>query len=155
MTNLFEIEEPTSVLIFARTRAETGDAGQRTVPPRLPGRGAQRRPEQNARERILSRFRQNQIKVLVATDVAARGLDIDDISHVFNFELPDDPEIYVHRIGRTGRAGKTGIAISLFTPREKRRLREIETFTQQNLTKGDLPTAEDIRSTARKRCSSR
>jgi superfamily II DNA/RNA helicase len=77
---------------------------------------------QEARERVMSRFRQNQIKVLVATDVAARGLDIDDISHVINFDLPDDIEIYVHRVGRTGRAGKTGIAITLATPAEQWRL---------------------------------
>jgi ATP-dependent RNA helicase DeaD len=82
--------------------------------------------------------------VLVATDVAARGLDIDDISHVFNFDLPEDPEIYVHRIGRTGRAGKTGIAISLVTPREKRNLKEIEIFIKQKLNKATLPTEEDI-----------
>ena len=100
--------------------------------------------EQNARERILGRFRANTLKVLVATDVAARGLDIDDISHVINFQLPDDPEVYVHRIGRTGRAGKTGIAMSFFTPRERRRLRDIEGFTKQKLTLAKLPTQEDI-----------
>jgi ATP-dependent RNA helicase DeaD len=76
--------------------------------------------------------------------VAARGLDIDDISHVINYQLPDDPEVYVHRIGRTGRMGKTGIAISFFTPREKRRLRDIEGFTKQTLTLAKLPSAEDI-----------
>ncbi len=82
--------------------------------------------------------------MLVATDVAARGLDIDDISHVINYQMPDDPEVYVHRIGRTGRAGKTGIAISLFTPREKRRLREIESLTRQKLTPATLPSSDDI-----------
>jgi ATP-dependent RNA helicase DeaD len=81
----------------------------------------------------------------VATDVAARGLDIDDISHVFNYDLPDDPEIYIHRIGRTGRAGKTGIAISMVTPREKRLLRQIESLIRQPLIRSALPTEEDIR----------
>jgi ATP-dependent RNA helicase DeaD len=99
---------------------------------------------QESRERTLNRFRQNQVKVLVATDVAARGLDIDDISHVFNFDLPEDPEIYVHRIGRTGRAGKTGIAISLVAPREKRLLKDIEYFIKQKLSKATLPAEEDI-----------
>ena len=100
--------------------------------------------DQNARERVLGRFRANQIKVLVATDVAARGLDIDDISHVFNYHLPDDAEVYIHRIGRTGRAGKTGIAITLLSPREKRRMREVEALTKQTATKMDLPTPADI-----------
>ena len=71
-------------------------------------------------------------------------LDIDDISHVFNYHLPDDAEVYIHRIGRTGRAGKTGIAITLLSPREKRRMREVEALTKQNVTKMELPTIEDI-----------
>jgi ATP-dependent RNA helicase DeaD len=94
---------------------------------------------------VLRRFRDNKLKVLVATDVAARGLDIDDISHVFNYDLPQDPEIYVHRIGRTGRAGKTGIAITLLTPKERWRLRRIEGFTKQKITRMTLPSAEDIK----------
>ena len=81
---------------------------------------------------------------MVATDVAARGLDIDDISHVFNYDLPDDAEIYVHRIGRTGRAGKTGIAISLVPVFEKRRIKDIERFTRSKLIQATLPTTEEI-----------
>jgi ATP-dependent RNA helicase DeaD len=100
--------------------------------------------DQKAREAVLSRFRSNQLKVLVATDVAARGLDIEDISHVFNYHLPDDAEVYVHRIGRTGRAGKTGVAITLVAPREKRRLREVEALTKQPIKKMELPTVGDI-----------
>ncbi len=100
--------------------------------------------DQNARERVLGRFRANQLKVLVATDVAARGLDIDDISHVFNYHLPDDAEVYIHRIGRTGRAGKTGIAITLISPRDKRRLREVEALTKQPIKKMELPTVAEI-----------
>ncbi|HEY2980150.1 MAG TPA: DEAD/DEAH box helicase [Anaerolineales bacterium] len=144
LTNLFEVENPTSALIFVRTRAETGRLASELSLRGFPAEALNGDLEQNARERILGRFRLNQIKVLVATDVAARGLDIDDISHVFNYHLPDDAEVYVHRIGRTGRAGKTGIAISLFAPREKRRLREIEAFTKQPLTRGALPTADEI-----------
>lgn len=145
LTNLFEMESVTSALIFVRTRAETGQLASQLSLRGFPAEALNGDLEQNAREQILGRFRANEIKVLVATDVAARGLDIDDISHVFNYQLPDDPEVYVHRIGRTGRAGKTGIAISLFTPREKRRLRDIEGFTKQPLTRGTLPTADDIR----------
>jgi len=80
----------------------------------------------------------------VATDVAARGLDIDGISHVINFDIPLDPEVYVHRIGRTGRAGKTGIAISLLTPKEVWRLRKIERYARQKIEKAALPTIADI-----------
>jgi ATP-dependent RNA helicase DeaD len=92
----------------------------------------------------MQRFRNNQIKVLVATDVAARGLDVDDISHVFNYDLPDESEVYVHRIGRTGRAGKTGLAITLVSPREKSKLAGIERFTHQKFTYLVLPTETDI-----------
>ena len=144
LTNLFEIEPITSALIFVRTRVETGQLASQLSSRGFPAEALNGDLEQNAREQILGRFRSGQIKVLVATDVAARGLDIDDISHVFNYHLPDDTEVYVHRIGRTGRAGKTGIAISLFAPREKRRLREIEHMTKQALTLGKLPTAADI-----------
>jgi len=144
LTNLFEMEPITSALVFARTRAETTRLASELSLRGFPSEALNGDLEQNTRERILGRFRANTLKVLVATDVAARGLDIDDISHVINFQLPDDPEVYVHRIGRTGRAGKTGIAISFFTPRERRRLRDIEGFTKQKLTLAKLPTQEDI-----------
>jgi ATP-dependent RNA helicase DeaD len=144
LTNLFEMETITSALIFARTRIETTRLASELSQRGFPAEALNGDLEQNARERILGRFRTNTLKVLVATDVAARGLDIDDISHVINFQLPDDPEVYVHRIGRTGRMGKAGIAMSFFTPREKRRLRDIEGFTKQTLTLAKLPTQDDI-----------
>jgi len=144
LMNLLEVENASSALIFARTRAETARLANELSQRGFPAEAIHGDLDQNARERTLGRFRQGQVKVLVATDVAARGLDIDDISHVINYQLPDDAEVYVHRIGRTGRAGKTGIAISLFSPREKRRLREIEAFTRQPLTRAALPTADDI-----------
>ncbi|MCB0183740.1 MAG: DEAD/DEAH box helicase, partial [Caldilineaceae bacterium] len=99
---------------------------------------------QDAREQVLNRFRQNQIKVLVATDVAARGLDIDDISHVFNFDLPLDTETYVHRVGRTGRAGRSGVALSLVTPGEEWRMKRIEKYIKQEVTLAPLPSVEEI-----------
>ena len=145
LTRLFEIEPITSALIFVRTRIGTGELANELSRRGFPSEALNGDLSQEARERTLNRFRQNQVKVLVATDVAARGLDIDDISHVFNYDLPDDPEIYIHRIGRTGRAGKTGIAISMVTPREKRLLRQIENLIRQPLTKTALPTEEDIR----------
>jgi ATP-dependent RNA helicase DeaD len=144
LTRLFEIEPIHSALIFARTRAETATLANELVVRGIPAEAIHGDLDQYARERVLGRFRANQLKVLVATDVAARGLDIEDISHVFNYHLPDDAEVYVHRIGRTGRAGKTGIAITLLSPREKRRLREVEALTKQLITKAEIPTAAEI-----------
>ncbi len=144
LTRLFEVEPITSALIFARTRAGSGDLANELTVRGFPAEVLNGDLSQEAREQVMSRFRQNQIKVMVATDVAARGLDIDDISHVINFDLPEDEEIYVHRIGRTGRAGKTGIALTLVTPKEQWRLRRIEAFARQKLTRANLPTDEEI-----------
>jgi ATP-dependent RNA helicase DeaD len=144
LTRLFEVEPIKSALIFARTRAETATLANELVVRGIPAEAIHGDLDQNARERVLGRFRANQLKVLVATDVAARGLDIEDISHVFNYHLPDDAEVYVHRIGRTGRAGKTGVAITLVSPREKRRLREVEALTKQPIKKMEIPTPGDI-----------
>jgi ATP-dependent RNA helicase DeaD len=144
LTRLFEMEEIGSALIFARTRAGTGELSNELSVRGFQAEALNGDLSQDAREQVLNRFRRGQIKVLVATDVAARGLDIDDISHVFNYDLPLDPEIYVHRIGRTGRAGRTGIALSLVTLKEQWRLRKIEKFVGQTIAKFDLPTFEDI-----------
>ncbi|MEI6289981.1 MAG: DEAD/DEAH box helicase [Chloroflexota bacterium] len=144
LTRLFEVEDITSALIFVRTRAGTGELSNELSTRGFPSEALNGDLNQDARERTLNRFKAGQIKVLVATDVAARGLDIDDISHVFNYDLPDDAEIYVHRIGRTGRAGKTGIAISLVPVFEKRRVKDIERFTKSKLNQATLPTTEEI-----------
>ena len=144
LTRLFEMEPITSALIFVRTRAAAGELAAELSTRGFPAEGLSGELEQEERERVLNRFRRGQTTVLVATDVAARGLDIEQISHVFNFDLPEDPEIYVHRIGRTGRAGKTGIAISLVTPAERWRLGRIEGFTKQRIASGVLPTVEQI-----------
>ena len=144
LTRLFEVEPIKSALIFARTRAETATLANELVVRGIPAEAIHGDLDQNARERVLGRFRANQLKVLVATDVAARGLDIEDISHVFNYHLPDDAEVYVHRIGRTGRAGRAGVAITLLSPREKRRLREVEALTKQPIQKMELPTTAEI-----------
>ena len=144
LTRLFETEEISRALVFVRTRAGTGELSSALSTRGFSAEMLNGDLSQDARERVMSRFRNDRIQVLVATDVAARGLDIDDISHVFNYDLPDDPEVFVHRIGRTGRAGKDGIAISLFTPRENRMLRRIEGYTRQKQTKADLPTKAEI-----------
>ncbi|MCE5207322.1 MAG: DEAD/DEAH box helicase [Chloroflexi bacterium] len=144
LTRLFEIEPVHSALVFARTRVGTGELANELTRRGFPAETLNGDLSQELRERVLNRFRQNQVKVLVATDVAARGLDIEDISHVVNFDLPEDDEIYLHRIGRTGRAGKNGIAISLITPQEQYRLRRIESYIRQKITRANLPTVEEI-----------
>ncbi len=144
LTRLFEVENITSALIFASTRVGTSDLVNELMGRGFPAEALNGDLNQQTREQVLNRFRCNQSTVLVATDVAARGLDIDDISHVFNYDLPMDPEMYVHRVGRTGRAGKTGIAISLLTNKEMWRLRRIEGFTKQKITPIKIPTVEEI-----------
>jgi len=146
LTRLFEVEPITSALIFVRTRLASGELAGELTQRGFPAEVLNGDLPQETREVVMSRFRNNQSKVLVATDVAARGLDVDDISHVFNFDLPDNEEVYVHRIGRTGRAGKTGISITLVTPAEQWRVRRIEAFTHQKLNRAGLPSEEDIRS---------
>ncbi len=144
LSRLFEIEDISSTLIFTKTRI-----GSAELANQLSGRGYAAEAlngdlSQEAREGVLNRFRKDRVKVLVATDVAARGLDIEDISHVINYDLPYDVEYYVHRIGRTGRAGKKGVAISLITPAERWRLGRIEKYTRQKITKANLPTEAEI-----------
>ena len=124
LTRIFEMEDITSALIFTRTRASTGELASELTVRGFPAESLNGDLSQDAREQVMQRFRRGQSTVLVATDVAARGLDIDDISHVFNYDLPLQTEAYVHRVGRTGRAGKTGVAISLVTPDENWRLLE-------------------------------
>ncbi len=146
LTRLFEVENITSALIFARTRVRTADLVNELNMRGYPSEALSGDISQDARERTMARFRAGQVKVLVATDVAARGLDVEGISHVFNFDLPDDAEVFVHRIGRTGRAGRAGVAISLARPSEKRNIREIERFTKQMMLEAQIPTVEDIQS---------
>ena len=144
LTRLFEMENISSALIFTRTRARTGDLVNELNMRGYPAEALSGDMSQEARERTMARFRGGQVRVLVATDVAARGLDVEGISHVFNFDLPDDPEVFVHRIGRTGRAGRAGVAISLARPAERGALRQIEKFTRQPMTETTIPTPEDI-----------
>jgi len=144
LTRLFEVEEITSALIFTRTRASSADLANQLASRGFLAEALNGDLSQDAREHVMRRFRSGQIQVLVATDVAARGLDIEDISHVFNYDMPDDPEIYVHRIGRTGRAGRSGTAISIVTPGGMRLLRSVEAFTRQKIKKADMPSRQEI-----------
>ena len=121
-------------------------AGREAARPRLPGRGAARWAVAGpARPRDEARARRQSVDLLVATDVAARGLDVEQLSHVVNFNVPASPESYVHRIGRTGRAGREGVAITLAEPREHRLLRNIEQLTKQKIDVATVPTPMDVR----------
>ena len=145
LTRLFEMETMTSAIVFAKTRVGTDELANALNSRGFSAESLNGDLSQDARTRALGRFKEGQTKVLVATDVAARGLDIDDISHVFNFDLPIDPEVYVHRVGRTGRAGRSGIAISLVTPRDRRLLHRVEHYSKQRIPQIELPTTDEIR----------
>jgi ATP-dependent RNA helicase DeaD len=144
LTRILEAETFDGMLIFARTKQSTLELAER-----LEARGFAAAPlngdmQQKERERTVSRFKNGQLDILVATDVAARGLDVERIGHVVNYDIPYDTESYVHRIGRTGRAGRKGEAILFVTPRERNMLRYIERATRQPLELMDLPTIADV-----------
>ena len=141
---ILDVEDPGAAIIFCRTKRDVDELVQS-----LQGRGYSAEPihgdiTQQQRERTLKRFRDKQTDVLVATDVAARGLDIPDVSHVINYDVPDDPDSYVHRIGRTARAGKEGDAITLVAPRELRNLRFIERAIGKRIQQLRVPTMADV-----------
>jgi ATP-dependent RNA helicase DeaD len=137
---ILEFEDPTSAIVFCRTRIEVDEL---TDTLKSHGYGAQALHgglDQRQRDRVMQLFRSGKSDVLVATDVAARGLDIEHVSHVINYDIPTAPEVYVHRIGRTGRIGREGVAITLVDPREQRTLRHIETLIKQKIDMATLPT---------------
>jgi len=145
LARILDLEDPASALVFARTRLEVDDLAEA-----LAGRGYDVAAlhggmSQEQRDRVMGRFRDGALDVLVATDVAARGLDIEHVSHVVNFDVPSDPDMYIHRIGRTGRMGREGVAITLLEPREHRLLRNIEAVTRTKLELATIPTVADLR----------
>ena len=145
LSRLLEVEPIKSALVFTRTRAASAEVAEGLVQRGYMADSISGDLSQEAREAVLRRFRNGDLPVLVATDVVARGVDIPDVSHVFNYDMPQDSEDYVHRIGRTGRAGKSGIAITLITPGERYRLKMLERFTRQTMDMMQLPRLEDIR----------
>jgi ATP-dependent RNA helicase DeaD len=144
LSRLLEVEEMNSTLVFTRTKI-----GAATLAEQLLNRGYAAEAlhgdlTQDMRETVLRRFRAGQLQLLIATDVVARGVDIQDVSHVINYDIPYDAEDYVHRIGRTGRAGRSGIAITLITPRDQRRLKYIESFIKQSIPRATLPGKDTV-----------
>ena len=144
LVRLLETEEVTSGLIFARTKARTQDLADELMRIGFMADSLHGDLNQARREAVLNRFKQGHVTLLVATDVAARGLDIADVSHVFNYDVPADAEDYVHRIGRTGRAGKKGIAITLLTPKERSRQGQIQAYTKQPMIEFSLPSVDVV-----------
>jgi ATP-dependent RNA helicase DeaD len=142
---VLDLESPTLALVFCRTRLEVDELAERLV-----GRGYRVASlhggmGQAERDRVMARARAGTVDLLVATDVAARGIDIDHLTHVVNFDVPSSPEAYVHRIGRTGRAGREGVAISLVEPRGHRLLRNIEQATKQKIAIATVPSPMDVK----------
>jgi ATP-dependent RNA helicase DeaD len=131
-------------IVFCRTRRETKEIANKLMHDGYNADTLNGDLSQAERDEVMGRFRKRQLQLLVATDVAARGLDVDDLSHIINFNLPDDFEIYVHRSGRTGRAGKKGISIAILHTREMRKIREIEKRTRITFLREDVPSGMDI-----------
>ena len=140
LLRILEVDPPEAALVFTRTRIGADELAEALVAEGMPAEAMHSDLSQAQRSTVLERLRSQRLRVVVATDVAARGLDIDHISHVVNFDLPNDLETYVHRIGRTGRAGRSGEALILVTPRERGRLRLIEQFTHSSLQPRTIPT---------------
>ncbi len=144
LSRILETEERQNTLIFTRTRVGSAELAETLAVRGFPAIAIHGDLAQNERERILNRFRNGQLNILVATDVVGRGVDIPDVSHVINFDISHMPIEYVHRIGRTGRAGRSGEAISLVTGKQKRLLRTIEDYIDRPIPKARLPTTQDI-----------
>lgn len=144
---ILELENPEAAIIFVRTKQTASDV---TAELQAAGHSVDEyhgNLSQGQRERLVQRFRDGKIHMIVATDIAARGLDVHQLSHVINYDLPDNPETYIHRIGRTGRAGKEGKAISLIQPMDRRLLRQIERHVRQELAIGKIPTRVEVEAT--------
>ena len=147
MTRLLEVENFEGMIVFVRTKQATEEVAEKLRARGFSAMAINGDVAQAQRERTVNQLKAGKLDILVATDVAARGLDVERISHVVNYDIPTDTESYVHRIGRTGRAGRSGDAISFVTPRERYLLKHIEKATRQPLTQMTLPSVEDVNST--------
>ena len=142
---VLDIENPTSAIVFCRTRGEVDQLNETLSARGYRSESLHGGLSQDQRDRVMKKFRARKTDLLIATDVAARGLDVQHVSHVVNYDVPADSEAYVHRIGRTGRAGRVGVAITLAEPREHRLLRNIEFATKQTIEILTVPTVADLR----------
>jgi ATP-dependent RNA helicase DeaD len=144
LTRIVEVSDFDAMLVFVRTKQSTVDLAEKLQARGFSAVALNGDVQQNVRERTVQQLKAGKIDILVATDVAARGLDVDRITHVVNFDVPYDTESYVHRIGRTGRAGRSGEAILFIAPRERNLLRLIERATRQTIEPLSLPSVDDV-----------
>jgi len=144
LTRILEVENFDGMIVFGRTKSVTEEIAEKLRARGYSAAAINGDIAQPQRERTVNQLKSGKLDILVATDVAARGLDVDRISHVVNYDIPTDAESYVHRIGRTGRAGRTGDAISFVTPRERGLVRMIERATRQELTEMPLPSVDEV-----------
>ncbi len=142
---VLDVEHPVSAIVFCRTRTEVDELAETLTARGHRAEALHGGLSQDQRDRVMQRFRARKADLLIATDVAARGLDVQHVSHVVNYDVPVAADAYIHRIGRTGRAGRAGVAITLAEPREHRMLRTIERVTKQRIEIAPLPTVADLR----------
>ena len=144
LTRIIDRESDFYGVVFCRTKLQCDEIGQKLHDRGYDAAALHGDLSQREREAILHKMKEHQISILVATDVAARGLDIQDLTHVINYSIPQDPEIYIHRVGRTGRAGKNGTAITFITPSEARKFAYIRKAARTDIRKEEVPAAEEI-----------
>lgn len=144
LSRLIDVEDPELAIIFCHTKREVDEVSMKLAQMGYNTGALHGDYTQARREEVMTRFKKGMLDILVATDVAARGLDIQNVTHVINYNIPQNPESYIHRIGRTGRAGKSGMAITFVTPREYRHLRLIEKTAKTIIDKKKLPSAADV-----------
>lgn len=144
LVRIMETQKDFYGIIFCQTKIDTDSVANKLIERGYGAEALHGDVSQNQRERILAKFKKKSINILVATDVAARGIDVNDLTHVINYALPQDPESYIHRIGRTGRAGKTGIAISLVSPPDFRKLAVIKRLVKTEIRKATLPGVQEV-----------
>jgi ATP-dependent RNA helicase DeaD len=144
LTRILEVEPFEAMIVFVRTKQATEEVADKLRARGFNAAAINGDVPQAVRERTIAALKSGSIDILVATDVAARGLDVERISHVLNYDIPHDPESYVHRIGRTGRAGRSGTALLFVSPRERHLLKSIEKVTRQPVTEVQLPSVEDV-----------
>lgn len=140
LCRMLDIQSPELAIIFGRTKRRVDELSEALLKRGYIAEGIHGDLNQAKRDSVIRKFKESTIEILVATDVAARGIDVSGVTHVYNFDIPQDPESYVHRIGRTGRAGKTGMALMLVTPREIDHLKSIEKMTNRKITRRAVPT---------------